>query len=486
MARSAVAHNYILVRNEAIKRAENTRLFWYYPEKETVGPDGKTYQPIDKYPKHAEFFRRGKDTFSRMFMASVGSGKTEALLKELTYHGRGWYPNWWEGIRYDRPLDIWVSGKTIRSVRNILQTKWLGAPYEELLGNGILPLEWLDYESIHRLSQGSIDTFRIRHVSGGLSHVGFMAYEQGVGAYYGTDKDIVAFDEPCPANIYAQALMRTRNRPNARAIYTVAALEGRTETVKLFMDEPHESRQIITCSWDEIPHLTEEWKRNTLANTPAYLHESVKTGLPTRAGGAVYAVKEDQIVIQPIPIPDHWHWIGGFDDGLHNTACGWFALDKDADVLYLVGEYKDGGPGTNPELHGMRILSRCKGFGFEKMPIQGDAYQRDRNTGEQIVEMYKRYGLNMMLAEKAVDEGISLVRARMETGKFKVFSTCTKWLEEYRQYSFEMNDDGSLGKINKVNDHLMDATRYAVKGIRFAAPRGAKPALKINTPGIRR
>ena len=456
------------------KRNKANRMRLYFPDQDLVDHNGTKFPARSKYPKHYDFFARGKDTFARMFLAAVGAGKTEALLYELSCHARGWYPDWWPGVKYARPLNIWVCGKTARSVRDILQTKWLGAPSLEALGEGILPVEWLDLGSITRMSQGSIDSFRIKREDGTTSHIGFKTYEQGVGSFYGTDKDIVAYDEPCPVAIYAQGLMRTRNRENARVLYTVAALEGKTETVKLFMDEPDQSRVIVTCSWDEIPHLTEEWKRNTLANTPVYLRDSVKTGVPSRGQGAVYPVLEKDFVIDPIPLPKHWLWLYGMDGGYHNTAAAWGAYDRDSDTVYIVADYKAGGEGTNVSVHASRINERNRGYSFEKMPGVGDAAAISQIDGAKLLTEYKKYGLNLSLAVKAVDTGIAKVLNRLETGKLKVFSTCTKFLEEFRSYSYKIDDEGKpTNAIVKINDHICDSVRYLCMSVeeKAAAPK---------------
>jgi len=464
----------VAIRDELERRDSRNRLRLYFPDEETIGPDGVIFPARERYPKHLEFFARGANVFARMFLAAVGSGKTEALLYELSCHARGWYPHWWEGVRYNRPLSIWVCGGTIRSVRDIMQTKWLGPPKLEHIGGGILPVDWLDLDSISRLSQGSIDSFRIKRADGTTTHVGFKAYEQGVAAFYGTDKDIVAYDEPCPLAIYSQGLMRTRNRENARVIYTVAALEGRTEAVRLFMDEPDPSRVIVTCSWDEIPHLTEEWKRNTLANTSIYLQDAVKTGVPSRGQGAVYPTLEKDFVIDPIPTQKHWRWIWAMDGGYHNTAAVWGAYDADSDTVYIVSEYKDGGEGTDAGLHATRFLARNRAFGFLNMPGVGDASAVSQIDGKKMLNEYKGYGLNLRLATKAVDTGIVKVLTRLNDGRLKVFRTCEKFLDEFRSYSYEMDDEGKpTQRIVKVNDHILDSCRYLCMAVEDVAERPA-------------
>ena len=54
---------------------------------------------------------------------------------------------------------------------------------------------------------------------------------------------------------------------------------------------------------------------------------------------------------------------------------------------------------------------------------------------------------------------------RMQTGRWRVFSTCTNWLEERRLY--HRKD----GKIVKERDDTISASRYAMMMKRFAIAR---------------
>lgn len=51
---------------------------------------------------------------------------------------------------------------------------------------------------------------------------------------------------------------------------------------------------------------------------------------------------------------------------------------------------------------------------------------------------------------------------RMQTGRFKVFSTCGDWFEEFRLY--HRKD----GRIVKERDDVISASRYALMMKRFA------------------
>lgn len=459
----------IYAKLDRIRNAD--RMVKYFPDEDTPG-----YPARSKYPKHIEFFERGAEpgVMARMLMAANGVGKTLAGCFELLCHAIGWYPTWWTGKRFDRPVDIWACGKSSQAVRDTIQMTLLGKPHEE--GTGLLPLEWLDVGSITRSGvPGAIDTFRIKRAAGGYSHVGFKSYEQGVQHFYGPNKDFILLDEPPPVDIYSECVARTRARPDAGVAVTMSPKEGNTETVRLFLQDPHESRVVITCGWADVPHLTEEWKSQMRASTPDYLIDATEFGLPGRGSGAVYPVKEEAITVDPFPIPKHWRWLMGMDTGYHNTAVVWLAYDPDADVIYLVSCYKDGGPGTDISVHAARIMARNRAYKFIDMPGVADAAAISLVDGAKILDEYRKLGLNLKLPNKAVNAGISTVLSRMNTGRFKVFRTCFEWFEEFRAYSYREVRDGKEPAIVKLNDHLMDCARYAVVEIDESATIETKP-----------
>lgn len=459
------------VRREAIeialelaRRKTANKLARFYPDEDRPG-----YPARHRYKKHLEFFRRGRDIFARCFMAAMGSGKTEGgALYEWSYHLRGEYPWWWEGHRFNRPIDIWAAGKTLETTRDILQTKWLGMPHNE--GTGILPEEWLDKSSIVRVANGGISRFAVIRADGTRSWVGFKSYEKGVSSFFGTEKDGILLDEPAPLAIFSQCAARTRTRPDARITFTVAPIEGNTEAVRHFLENRDNPELLtLTLSWEDTPHLTEYDKRKILASYPAYLHEAITSGLPIRSGSAVYPIPESTFVIDPIPfdqIPTHWRWVVGMDCGLHNTAVGWYVWDPDRDIIYLVSDYKaggidpDSGQFINAAQHATVIKVRGKMLsGLDSIPVVADAAAASQDDGRKLIDIYRAAGLDIELPDKAVFAGITATSKRFAEGTFKVSKACVKWLDEFRNYSLDEND-----KPIKVNDHLMDQTRYILNG----------------------
>lgn len=427
------------------------------------------------YPQHMKFFEAGAKYTSRLAQCANGVGKTFSMGGyETALHLTGLYPEWWTGYRYEKPIRSWVVGKTKETTRDNQQSILLGPVNAEKEGGGLVPTDAIDLDSLRRRPQGggAIDYCRIKHVSGGWSRLAFKSYDQGVAAFFGENLDLGWMDEPSPVSIYAEIMARFRGSPHPTLILTFTPKDMRAEQLALldmFHQEESESRIVIPCAWDDVPHLSEDWKRDTLENTPAYMRETVSKGVLALGAGAVYPVPEDRFVIDPLDrIPETWRRIAGFDGGWRNTAAVWLAWDKDSDVLYLYSEHKAGELAV--PLHAAAIKARGAW-----VPMIGDAAATNQTDGKKIMDEYKAQGVRIRIADKAagsVDAGIQNVLTRLLSGRLKVYSTCQEFLREYRTYHY----DERTGKVVKVNDHLMDAVRYACMGLKYA-----KSALEAGT-----
>jgi hypothetical protein len=99
-----------------------------------------------------------------------------------------------------------------------------------------------------------------------------------------------------------------------------------------------------------------------------------------------------------------------------------------------------------------------------------DGLQHDKGSGEQLAAQYRSQALNL-LSERAtfedgtngVEAGVTEMLDRMLTGRLKVFSNLTEWFEEFRLYHREN------GRIVKLHDDLLSATRYALMMRRHAS-----------------
>lgn len=219
------------------------------------------------------------------------------------------------------------------------------------------------------------------------------------------------------------------------------------------------ARFCIQADWDDSPHLTQAQKDALWESIPPYQRDARRRGIPQLGSGAIYPVPETEITIQPMVIQPWWKRVYGLDVGWNRTAAIWGALDVEADVLYLYAEHYRGQ--AEPAIHAHAVKSRGDWIPGVIDPAARGRAQRD---GQQLITDYRNLGLNLMMAQNAVESGIYDVWMRLATGRLKVFSTCVNWLAEYRIYRRDKN-----GKVVKENDHLMDATRYlTVSGLQFA------------------
>ncbi len=102
--------------------------------------------------------------------------------------------------------------------------------------------------------------------------------------------------------------------------------------------------------------------------------------------------------------------------------------------------------------------------------------------GYQLIQIYRDCGLRLEPAENAVEAGIYQVWQLMSSGKLKVFRSLGNWLREFRLYQRD-----SDGRIQKQDDHPMDATRYLIMSgrdrMRAKPPDKPKQELRYYFPG---
>jgi hypothetical protein len=213
------------------------------------------------------------------------------------------------------------------------------------------------------------------------------------------------------------------------------------------------SRIVIGVTWDQVPHLTPEAKATLLATIHPHLREARSKGVPHLGTGAIYPVPESEIRVADIPIPKHWPRGYALDAATSGpTAAVWMAHDRDSATLYITSVYKRAQ--AEPSIHAAAVLARGAW-----MRGVGDVAGVTNADGDQFLDIYRRLGLKIELADKAVEAGIQDTWELLSTGRLKVFGSCEAWFEEYRLYRRD-----AKGRIVKRDDHLMDCTRMLVRG----------------------
>jgi len=407
------------------------------------------------YKKHLFFFESGTKYRERAMIAANRVGKTIAAAYELTLHLTGEYPNWWNGRKFDRGVSVWAAGQTSKTVRDIIQLVLTGRRGEE--GTGMIPADKIKRITSKQGIADAIEDIYVKHTSGIDSICSFKSYDQGQESFMGTEKDVIWLDEEPNISIYSECLTRTMT-VNGMILCTFTPLNGLSDVVLSFM--PHgripkkqeSNKYIIQVTWDDVPHLPQDIKEQLWSELPPHERDARSKGIPQLGSGAIYPLAEEEIIIKPFEIPSFWEKSFGLDVGYKKTAAIWSAWHRSADVVYIYDEYYRGEAETS--IHADAILARGN---WIPGVIDPASRGRSQHDGTRIIDIYRQRGVNLDLADNAVNAGIMKVWQRLSSGRLKIFSNCQNWRDEFRVYRRDRN-----GNIVKEKDHLMDATRYNI------------------------
>jgi len=433
-----------------------------------------SYQP---YQWQRDFHNAGSDHTERMLMAANRVGKTLSAGAEVSCHLTGLYPDWWEGKRFEKPVLVWTGSPTNETSRDIVQKELLGGLGEDI-GKGWVPKHLLIGKPTTRQAgvKNVVESFQVRHVSGGVSNCMLKTYEQGWQKWQGTAPHVVWMDEePDDYMIYSEAQTRTITSKGI-VMVTFTPLLGMTDLVQHFQ-EGGPGIYLKGATWHDAPHLNDDDKERLTASYRAHERDARTQGIPMMGEGAVFPISDDDLMVPSQQIPLHWAIIKGCDFGIDHPAAGVvLAWDRDNDVIYVVDCYK-----KKDETAPYHAAWLNKSFKWAPVAWPHDGMNREKSGGKTLAQAYREHGANMLSKSaryntkepgqkkakggpQPVEPVVDEILERMMTGRFKVFSTLPEWFEEKRSY--HRKD----GKIVARRDDIMKATQYAVMMKRYAAP----------------
>lgn len=441
--------------------------------------------------KQIEFHARGGQFRERLFRAGNQLGKTLASAYEIAIHLTGRYPDWWTGRRFARAVTGWALGESMESTRDTLQRLTMGRPGE--WGTGAIPQDCIIGSP--KRAQGiadAIDSVAVRHVSGMTSRLYFKSYEKGRTKLQGETLDFVAMDEEPPLDIYTEALTRT-NATGGMVWITFTPLKGMSDVVRLFLQDPTDDRTDINMTIDDVAHFSDEERARIIASYPEHERDARARGVPILGSGRIFPVAEELIRVQDFTPPDLWPRIAGIDFGWdHPTAAVWLAWDRDDNTVYVYSALRESN--QTPAQLAPRLLAQGDWVPFA---WPADGLQTEKGSGMRLAEQYRNAGINMLrehahfpagyaqegrVSQVSVEAGLmqmldsfrandpqeyarqqQVLRTGEKPLRIRVFASLDRWFEEFRLY--HRKD----GKIVKLQDDLMAATRYALMMLRHAA-----------------
>lgn len=197
---------------------------------------------IDKLPKHKAAFDATSDYRETLMLGGNRCGKTTLGGYITAVCATGLYPEGWEGIEYAGPTSNWAVGKTGQTTRDTVQEALMGPI--GAWGTGLIPRDCIMRTTARQGIPNALDTVEILHApTGGISTIGFKSYDQKQAAFFGTAKNVIWLDEPCPDSVYNECLIRTmilkqdpvRGPRGGRIIHTITPKEGLTPLLAQFL-----------------------------------------------------------------------------------------------------------------------------------------------------------------------------------------------------------------------------------------------------------
>lgn len=422
-----------------------------------------TYRP---YLKQQQFHRAGSTFRERLLRAGNQNGKTLSAAAETAIHATGLYPSWWQGRVFKKAPVIWCAGVTGEVVRDSIQRLLIGGVEDP--GSGFIPPELITDTTPSRGVADLIDTILVKHSSGGISRIRLKYYEQGREKFQADTVDVVWLDEESDMGIFIESLTRT-NATKGMLYMTFTPLKGMSEVVRRFLHEQSPDRIDINMTIEDALHIAPEERKRIIDSYPAHERTARILGQPVLGSGRIFPIAEEDIACDPFDmasVPFFWLEIAALDFGWdHPTAAVKMLYNPQDDIIYVTNTYKR--KEATPIIHASALRSWGKDIPWA---WPHDGLQHDKGSGEQLKEIYRKEGLNM-LSEHAkfedggngVEAGLTEMLMRMETGRFKVFRHLTDWFEEFRLYHRKE------GKVVKEYDDILAANRYGVVCLRFAA-----------------
>jgi hypothetical protein len=210
------------------------------------------------------------------------------------------------------------------------------------------------------------------------------------------------------------------------------------------LEKPELYASMIINPDDNREHLPEDYIADILEALPEKQKNRFLHGLWGKQEGAIYEKFEQTMNLKLSEMPERYdRYAAGQDFGLNiaNVKIGWVG-----ETIFVLGDYGAFNMTTqsfNDELEARGWFEGLEGG----LPIYCDPA-----GGERIQEI--RGGVK---ANNSVESGIDYINAKIERKQFYVSETCTGVLSEIWDYCRD-----EAGEIIKVNDHYMDALRYAV------------------------
>lgn len=442
------------------------------------------------YDFQLEFCNAGKHFKQRAFCAGNRVGKTEVGAYEMSCHLTGDYPEWWDGYRVtDSGHEFIAVGITLPSTQKILQHKLFGTNdvRDELnIGTGFIPKDSIVFDPMEK-DGGRIVSCSIRHVDGGTNKLYFFsaADEKKIMGMTLKGVWIDESDKTQCGKLYSQCVTRTLTT-NGFVMQTFTPENGVDDVVKKFMDANAEDSDRLYLKMASMydahvnngGHITDDMIDEVKAAAPEFEWECRIHGIPSAGSGAVFPLRDSEIISYDIEPQPHWNITCAFDIGkvVDPTVISFVATDDEGithliEQIYLQGSIYD----KDAKAIAEAIKASKYPHVLTVSPHDGGL---NSASPESVAKKMIEYGINVyslpfrnpqdtQLSSKPVTQqsgqsvrrietGLQEMRTRFKEGTFKISRECTHWFKEKQTYFYL-----EKGEPVDKNNHCIDSSRYA-------------------------
>jgi phage terminase, large subunit, PBSX family len=224
------------------------------------------------------------------------------------------------------------------------------------------------------------------------------------------------------------------------------------------------------------PHLTAQYIADLSSEYVGLWRRRLIDGEWVAAEGAVYDMWDPDVhVVDILPVITRWLAVGvdhGTTNPFHCVALG-LGVDR---RLYVTSEYRYDSRLAHRQLSDLEYSQRVRGW-MAEVPVPGTDLRGIEP--EWIVVDPAAPGFRVQLrndgvpsvrsADNAVVDGIRLVSSGLAAGWLRVHRSCGELIAEIPGYSWDPKATAQgRDEPIKVNDHGVDATRYALKTTHFS------------------
>jgi phage terminase large subunit-like protein len=301
-----------------------------------------------------------------------------------------------------------------------------------------------------------------------------MTYEMDLDKFGGSAMHFICYDEPPPKDIRTECLYRLADYGGFE-MFAMTPLMG----IGWIYREIYKKRErpditVIRASIHDNPTLDQATKDRILEATDDRERQAREHGTFAHFGGMVYdAGFENNLVDPPDPkFVQTLDVVVGIDPGMRFAGFIWVGFDQEQNGFVFHEEYLEQG---TTDAYRRAIVRANKRWGV-KQPfyvIDPSAKNRTAVDGRNVQGELQDLGIPTAPAQNDVETGVQQVRRRLKFKKLFVSRDCRHLRDEAEEYRLkeigrtEETADEDKFAVVKVNDHCLDALRYACMARRW-------------------